>query len=45
MAGRIFPTIMIILSIGAAVVYAGLGDVRRTLYWAAAAALNAAVTF
>lgn len=41
----VFPSIMIFLSIGAAVVYAFGGDARRTIYWAAAAVLTAAVTF
>lgn len=42
---RVFPTIMIALSIGAAVVYAWAGDVRRAIYWTAAAVLTASVTF
>lgn len=42
---HLFPSIMIGLSIGAAVVYAYDGDVRRAIYWVAAAVLTAAVTF
>lgn len=42
---QLFPTIMIALSIGASVAYAVDGDWRRTVYWFAAAVLNAAVTF
>lgn len=42
---RLLPTIMIVLSILAAVAYACQGDVRKTLYWTAGAVLNAAVTY
>ncbi len=45
MKHQIFPTILILLSIGAGVVYACHGDIRHTVYWFAAAALNAAVTY
>jgi hypothetical protein len=45
MTGKIFPTIIIVLSIGAGIVYAILGDVRRAVYWFAAAILNIAVTY
>jgi len=41
----IFPCILIAVSISAAVVYAFDGDIRRTIYWAAASVLTAAVTF
>lgn len=42
---QIFPLLLIILDIGAAVVY-GIGyDTRKVIYWIAAAVLNAAVTF
>lgn len=40
-----FPTILILMSIGAAVVYAFDGDTRRAIYWSAAAVLTASVTF
>lgn len=40
-----FPCLMIALSLGSAVVYAFDGDWRRTIYWAAASALTASVTF
>jgi hypothetical protein len=36
---------MIALSLFAAVAYAGEGDLRRTVYWLAAAVLTASVTF
>jgi Cdc6-like AAA superfamily ATPase len=42
---QIFPLLLILLDVCAAVVYAGKGDVRKTIYWLAAAVLSAAVTF
>lgn len=42
---RIAPIGMIFLSAVSMVVYAYAGDVRRAIYWAAAAVLTAAVTF
>lgn len=42
---KIFPAILIALDIGAAVVYGINRDWRKVVYWAAAAVLNAAVTF
>jgi len=45
MTPKIVPTIMIILSVIAAIVYATKLDIRHTVYWLAAAALNIAVTF
>jgi hypothetical protein len=41
----IFPVILIALDIGAAVIYGVEGDIRKVIYWVAAAVLNAAVTF
>ncbi|RGM21687.1 hypothetical protein DXC23_01050 [Eubacterium sp. OM08-24] len=41
----IFPVILILLDIGAGIVYATQGDFKKTIYWVAAAVLNAAVTF
>ena len=41
----IFPIILIALDLGAAVVYGTSRDVRKVVYWIAAAVLNAAVTF
>lgn len=41
----IFPTVMIVLDMCAAAVYALHGDYRKLIYWVAAAVLNAAVTF
>ena len=45
MMTKIFPCILIALDLGAAVVYGISGDWRKTVYWLAAAVLNAAVTF
>lgn len=44
-ASKVLPTAMIVLSVGAALVYLSQGDIRRTVYWTAAAALTASVTF
>lgn len=41
----VLPVIMMLLSIGAACMYAGAGDVRRAVYWLAAAIITASVTF
>ena len=41
----IFPILLIVLDLGAAVVCGFQGDVRMVIYWIAAAVLNAAVTF
>lgn len=41
----IFPTILIILDIGAAIVSLCNKDYKMAIYWIAAAVLNAAVTF
>jgi hypothetical protein len=45
MSPKLFPSLLILLSAAAAVVYACDGDARKAIYWAAAATLNAAVTF
>jgi hypothetical protein len=42
---KVFPTILIVLSIGAGIVYLTKGDVRHAGYWFSAAALNAFVTY
>ena len=41
----IFPLILIVLDVGAAMVSLNHKDIRMTIYWLAAAVLNAAVTF
>lgn len=38
----IFPVLLIALDLGAAGVYLATGDVRKVIYWIAAAVLNAA---
>ena len=40
-----FPALLIVLDVAAAVVYALEPDVRRAVYWTAAAVLTAVVTF
>lgn len=42
---HIFPVILIILNVGAAIMSGIARDWRKTIYWTAAAVLNAAVTF
>ncbi len=44
-ATYIFPIILIILDVGAAIVNLCNKDYKMTIYWIAAAVLNAAVTF
>ena len=44
-ATLIFPTLLIALDVGAAVVYAVCGDWKRCVYWIAAATLTATVTY
>ena len=39
------PTLLIIIDVCAGAVYLCHGDVRKTIYWLAAAILTAAVTF
>ena len=41
----LFPTIMIILSLASALIWAASGDWRRAVYWLAAAVLTASVTY
>ena len=42
---QIFPSILILLDILAAIVYGCHGDLRKVIYWSAAAVLSAAVTY
>lgn len=41
----IFPSILMLLDIGAGIVYLTQGDWKRCIYWIAAATLTACVTF
>jgi hypothetical protein len=41
---KIFPILLIILDLCAGVVYLCGGDIRRAIYWAAAAVLTITVT-
>lgn len=45
MTKYIFPTALIILDLGAALVYALNKDFKMMIYWIAAAILNVCVTF
>lgn len=45
MSKYIFPIILIILDVGAAFIYACGGDIKKSIYWIAAAVLNVCVTF
>lgn len=45
MSAKIFPTILIVLDVFAAIPYAFKGDIRHTIYWLAAATLTACVTY
>ena len=42
---RYLPTLLIVIDLAAALVYGCSGDVRKTVYWLAAAVLTAAVTY
>jgi len=42
---RIFPTILIVLDVAASIVCATGGDVRKSIYWFAAAILSITVTW
>ena len=42
---KIFPLVLIILDALAGVVYAVDGDLKKAIYWVAAAVLNITVTF
>lgn len=42
---RVFPSLLIALDVGAGIVYACHGDLRRMIYWFAAAVLTATVTY
>jgi len=42
---RLFPTILIVLDVLSAVVFATHGDIRKFGYWLSAAAITAFVTY
>lgn len=44
-AAQVFPSILLLLDLCAAVVYGAQGDYKRALYWLAAATLTGTVTF
>lgn len=45
MTGKLFATLMIVLSAAACIAYACQGDWRRAIYWGAATVLTASVTY
>ena len=42
---KLFPTILIFLDLAASLVYVSGGDIRRCVYWFAAAVLTYCVTY
>jgi len=42
---HVFPALLVVLDVGAAVVYALEADARRAIYWLAAAVLTVVVTW
>ena len=42
---QLFPALLIALDLGAAIMFAVDGDLRRTLYWLFAAGLTVVITF
>lgn len=42
---HIFPSLLIAMNLGAALVYGMQGNVEKVVYWIAAAILNITVTF
>lgn len=45
MIEKIFPTLLIVLDVCAALAYIPSGDVRKIVYWLAAAVLTTVVTW
>lgn len=45
MTTKFFPTVMLLLSVSSAIPYFAEGDFRRGIYWLAAAAITACVTY
>jgi hypothetical protein len=43
--GKAFAVLLIVLQVGAAIAYAVKRDLRHSIYWFAAALINASVTF
>jgi hypothetical protein len=41
----IFPSVLIVLDVAAAIVYLSHGDVRMCVYWTSASVLTASVTY
>lgn len=45
MLSKILPTVLIVIDVAAAIVYACDGDIKRCVYWLSAATLTATVTY
>lgn len=45
MSQKILPTVLICIDLAAGAIYACHGDIRRLIYWTAAAILTASVTY
>lgn len=45
MSKYLFPVVLIALDLGAAAIYGFDGDIKKAIYWVAAAVLNICVTF
>jgi len=45
MSPKLFPTLIIIINLASAMVYACHGDWRKLIYWLSAATLTAAITY
>ncbi len=45
MLAKILPTVLIVIDVAAGIVYACNGDIKRCVYWFAAATLTATVTY
>lgn len=41
---KVLPYIQIVVAVGAAAIYIYYGDIRRAIYWLAAATITASVT-
>ncbi len=42
---KLFPVVLIVLDVCAGICYVWYGDIRRCVYWIAAAVLTACITF
>ena len=45
MLAKILPTVLIVIDVASGIIYACHGDIKRCVYWLAAATLTATVTY